>query len=36
MLDRGLIGVCLAVALTGCMGRPPPTRFPLFSHKIGT
>jgi len=23
MLDRGLIGVCLAVALTGCMGRPP-------------
>ena len=20
---RGLIGVCLAVALTGCMGRPP-------------
>jgi hypothetical protein len=23
MLDRGLIGVCLAVALTGCIGRPP-------------
>jgi hypothetical protein len=29
MLDRGLIGVCLAVALTGCMGRPPPDPVPV-------